>query len=204
MDISSLSEEERRKIQDRKDLFFNIWQANEKAIERITIATKWIQRHGVDGAFQTYALKEKPGSEPFLVKSSFWTGQDLFEIFNQGGIPSTQSSNVHTHIFLDRVGFMRVVGLLESSPLQLSERDMSRLPPYLNYAVKLALAQDWLVGGKVDNSAVREAVVDEYWSANLPEDIKTKAALDNIAWILGIPNPVAIKQGKSARGRGTK
>ena len=197
-------DQEPGKIQARADLYFRIWEANEKAIVRITTVTKWIQRHGIDGAFQTYALNAKPGSEPFPIKGSFWTEQNLFDIFNQGGLPNRQSGNGHTHIFLDRESFTRTVGLLEYAPLQLSDHDLSRLPPYLNYAVRLALANDYLVGGKAESSVVREAVVNDYWAANLPEDIKTKAALENIAWILGIPNPVAIKQGKSARGRKAK
>ncbi|MBE9169878.1 hypothetical protein IQ238_20900 [Pleurocapsales cyanobacterium LEGE 06147] len=85
------------------------------------------------------------------------------------------------------------------APLIVGEAELSRLSPYLQGAVRLALKKGYISRDACDSSPVREAEIRAAWHDLWPEVTITKNAVEAIAKVIGFPDNKAIETGLRAK-----
>jgi hypothetical protein len=183
------------------------WEANEVALTRLTNAAKWLgdkcRNHSVKTASTpqvNFPLSEAQSLNWNCTNDvDYWVRDGSIDVHVVGYVKS------HRHLaFVLRADLEREMKTLEHSESIVSDTDLSRLPPYLKFAVDIALAQNWLIDGRKDTSAVREAIVIEKWSDAFPDIDLSNATKEAIAKVLGIPDATAINRSVKAFAKADK
>lgn len=182
------------------------WQSNADASRRLLSAMGWLGNKCRSGAIRgAFQYKGWPKLHDTMDKQ-MWNGtSDLDRWARDGGYPEFLNGHKYqTLVFMLREDLDREIKTLAHSESIVSQTDLSRLPPYLKFAVDLALSQEWLVGGKQESVPVREAEVEEKWKDALPDIPMSKKTKVAIAHVLGIPDVDAIKRSVEASANTAK
>lgn len=182
------------------------WQNNEAALNRLTKAAKWLGDLCRKGVIKTgYGTA---ANLPILNgQSRFWNCiNDIQHWVKDGSIEviGSAAKMYRYKAYVSRSDLEREIRTLAHSKSIVSETDLSRLPPYLKFAVDMALAQNWLVDGRQDTTLVREAEIDAKWADAFPNITLSKSTREAIAKVLGIPDAIAINRSVAASSKSDK
>ena len=97
-------------------------------------------------------------------------------------------------IFFERDAIARATATFEHAPSIIAETDLARLSPYLQFAVKMALAKGY--NSNAPTKDARKADFDEQWQAALADVPVTPPQLEMLASVTGWPDPIAIRRGQ--------
>lgn len=182
-----------------------LWKANHDATNRLMDVLQWLGGKCRSGEIQG-AYVFKAGHKVFLLEKDHWNGvSDLERWARDGGFPIyVNNASYPTHAFMVRADLEREMRTLAHSKCIVSESDLSRLPPYLKFAVNLAVAQGWFVDGTIDTTAVREAEIAAHWDNAFPDIKLSKDTKEAIAKVLGNPNAKAVNRSVQASAKAGK
>ena len=183
------------------------WQDNESALNRLIKAAKWLgdkcRGEGIKtgyGAVENLPLLSgQSHSWNCISDLQHWVKDGSIEIF------VVRPGKMHRcKAYVSRSDLEREMRTLAHSASIVSETDLGRLPPYLKFAVDMALAQNWLIDGRQDSGPVREAEIAAKWNDAFPHIELSGAAKEAIAKVLGIPDAKAINRSVKASAKAEK
>lgn len=185
----------------------NLWAKNRAALNRLTKAAKWLgdkcRSEGIKtgyGAVENLpVISGQSHSWNCISDLQHWVKDGSIEIFMVSG-----GEMYRCKAYVSRSDLEREMRMLAHSASIVSETDLGRLPPYLKFAVDMALAQDWLIDGRQDTAPVREAIITEKWPDAFPNIELSKATKEAIAKLLGIPDAAAINRSVKASAKADK
>ena len=183
------------------------WQDNEAALNRLTKAAKWL-----GDKCRSADIKTGYGAVanlPLISGQSYsWhCTSDIHHWVNDGSLEIFMASTGKMHrckAYVSRSDLEREIKTLAHSASIVLETDLGRLPPYLKFAVDMALAQNWLIDGTQDSGLVREAEIAAKWPDAFPNIELSKVTKEAIAKVLGIPDAKAINRSVKASAKAEK
>jgi hypothetical protein len=175
------------------------WLADRAAFARLTESVDWLAQRSRDNEVKTYARRVS-GGELYPMLASEWNVDAVLERFvSNGGFKRYFIDGVvadGAYIFFDRADLAHASAMLVHATLPVAGSDLSRLSPYLQFAIKLAFANGYTSDGQIDKNAVREALIRDAWPEALPDIPISQAKVEMIAGIVGFPNAIATQRGQ--------
>jgi hypothetical protein len=176
------------------------WERNKAAATRLRETVNWLAQRCRDSEIGSYArLRSGGGLWPMTAWE--WNIDDPFTTFVCNGghkrfFPEFKSSGPYeAFLFFSRTGMAAVLDRFGRTPLQVFEADLSRLSPYIQLAVRLALRKGYFGKDSCDTQAVREAEVRAAWPDAMREIPMTENTVQLVARTMGFPDTVAIQRG---------
>ncbi len=181
------------------------WEENGRAMERLEQAVEWLAQRCRDAELTSYARFRDVGGNLWPMWSVEWNVESaLFHFVIHGGkkrhFPQLkQTGPFESFVFFEKAELLAALKREPASPLLVGEADLSRLSPYLQSAVRLALKKGYTSRETCDTNPVREAEIRAAWPDLLPEVTISKNAVEAIARVIGFPDNNAIGTGLRAK-----
>lgn len=182
------------------------WVANQEAAKRLRNTINWLAQCCRDSLLPSYA-RFRSGGNLWAIKAWEWNVDDPLNNFVSTGGPKRHftelkhSGPYEAFLFFARADLDRLFERAALSPLQVSKADLTRLSPYLQMAVRLALQKGYYGKECSDTQAVREAEVRAAWPQFMGSVPISENMIQQVARLMGFPDPEAIERGKRG-GRG--
>lgn len=187
-----------------------LWEENRRALKRLELVTEWLAQRCRDGELSSFA-RLRDGGEIFPVRASEWNVDvPLAEFVVMGGSRrrfyemGLRNGPFDSYVFFDRLNLQEMLARQPDAPLIVGEADLSRLSPYLQLAVRVALERGYFERGRCETMDVREAEIARAWPHFMPDIAPVDSTVKQLAKLITFPDPTAIKQGqRGARSRKT-
>jgi hypothetical protein len=181
------------------------WRANRTVFHRLEAAIDWLVAKCRDGALRGY-YRLRTGGALSTMGPSDWNAENPLATFvSEGGnkrwIGGHRPQLRTIYVFIERADLVAAIATFEHTPITASSVDLSKLSPYLQLAVKLALANNYTTPDSDETQDIRESEVRRVWEDAVPDVPASGAAVTAIAKVMGFPDPEAIRQGQSARAK---
>lgn len=182
------------------------WEANQRAKTRLNDIINWLAQCCRDSAIQSFA-RFRSGGALWPIKPWEWNVDNPLDKFVVDGGPKRHftelkhSGPYEAFLFFARADLDRLFEQVALSPLQVSKADLARLSPYLQMAVRLALQKGYFDKECSYTQAVREAEVRAAWPQFMEGVPISNNTIQQVARLMGFPDPEAIVRGKRG-GRG--
>lgn len=181
-----------------------IWEENGRALERLEQSVEWLAQRCRDSVLTAHARLKDVGGNLYPMRAGEWNVESpLFHFVINGGRKRLfsqlkYSGPFESYLFFDKAELLDVLKREPDAQLLVGEADLSRLSPYLQMAVRMALRHGYTSREACDSTPVREAEVRSAWSELLPDVPFSGKALQAIAKVIGFPDSKAIAAGKLA------
>lgn len=181
-----------------------LWDANCVLVARLNRAVEWIATKCRDGELVSYC-RFVSGGRLVAIEPHEWNVEYPVARFLANGMYNRWFLNLQppkqwdVYVFFDRSTLEQAIAGLAHAPIDVPTADLSRLSPYLQLAVKLAMSKGYFSDAEDETQPIREAEVKAAWSQALPDVPWSETAGQAIAKVMGFPNVVAIQQGQRAR-----
>ena len=167
------------------------------AATRLSRAYAWLVDELINSKIRSIGVLAK-GGEPCTIHAHEWSGTNgRLEVMFTGGFARTANFLAppgFRYVFVDTAKLKARLAGVAKTEMVIDSVDILRLPPYLRYAVQLAISENWLAGGAEDTSTVRENLVEKRWADALPGIKMSKKAQDAIVHLTGIPDVAAVNR----------
>lgn len=184
-----------------------IWEENERATERLLNCVEWLAQRCRDGDLTTYWRSRLGGFEVRPMRAAEWNVDNPLSTFvitggnNRHCWELRNGGPFEVFVFFDKGELAQVLASQPNAPLIVGEADLSRLSPYLQMAVRMALKHGYTSREACDALPVREAEVRAAWCDFLPDVQMTGKAVEAIVKVIGFPDNRAIQAGQLAAAR---
>ncbi len=178
------------------------WERNNQRVKRLTAAVEQVAQWCRDGQLQSFA-RLRSGGPLWPMTSSEWNLDNPLKTFvSEGGNRRyfsnfTRTGPFECFVFFKKSRLSVLAGTLSHSSGAIEQADISKLSPYLQLAIKVALANHYFSASDCETQPVREAEIEQAWGLFMPEVPTSKTAISAIAKVMAYPNATAIEQGKA-------
>lgn len=179
------------------------WLQERATEKRLRDTVAWLAQLCRDGLITSYA-RFRAGGGLWPMAAYEWNVDDpLSKFVSEGGhkryfrdIANPASFDVF--LFFSRAELAAVFDRLGFTPLAVAEIELSKLSPYIQLAVQLALQKGYFSKDKCETLAVREAEIRTAWPVTMADIPMSENAVKLIARLMAFPDPVSIQQGSKA------
>lgn len=182
------------------------WAANNAAFIRLLDSVEWLAQRCRDGQLQSYARPSDAG-QLWPMFDWEWNAENVLEkIISTGGGLRYFAEMKHTwncYVFFARTDVERLTLTFHGAPASVAMSDLSRLSPYLRFAVSLALREGWVEGAKIPSTKERGRVVRTAWTEAMPDVPFSSGQIKIVSDAVGWPDVPKIKAGMQ-RGQKNK
>ena len=199
-------ESPRPRDDDHVTLFRNMEVYNEKsstvasqcaAAARLRKVYSWLVNELVNGKIRSVGILAK-GGKPSPIQPHEWSGSNgRLGVMFTGGFDKVEdplTAPGFRYVFVIANELKARLAGVATTETKMDGVDILRLPPYLRFAVQLAVSENWLTGGAEDTSTVRENLVEARWGEALPDIMMSNKAKHAIVHLTGIPNVAAVNR----------
>jgi hypothetical protein len=185
------------------------WEANAKASDRLFKAVDWIAQKCRDGELTAF-WRLRTGGGPLRPMNPYEWNVDtpLSTFVSEGGNKRycrelKTAGPFETFVFFEKAQLLEVIRHEPDAPVVVSHADLSRLSPYLQLAVRVALEKGYFNEQATPKIAARAYEVAALWKDYLPGVPFSPSAAEQLARFIGFPDAQAIANGQRG-GRGKK
>lgn len=177
-----------------------LWEGNQKALSRLTDATEWLSQQCRDSKLKGFFRFQSGGLLAEMAAPDWNVEYPLSRFVKNGGydrwfVASSPPRQWPVYVFFDRNQLVKAISNFGHVPAMIARDDLAKLSPYLQFAVKLAQAKNYLSASDCDTKPVREAEVRAAWNEAFPNVPQTPKQVEMLASLIGWPDPDAIKRG---------
>lgn len=183
------------------------WEANRSAAERLNKSVDWIAQKCRDGELRSF-YRLRVGGGPVMPMSAHEWNVDipLMTFVSNGGNNRfcrdlKSAGPFDTFVFFEKDELLNVLRREPNAPLVVSESDLSRLSPYLQGAVRLALRKGYTSRKACETNPVREAEIRGAWPDLFPGITISDNAVEAITRVIGFPDNRSIGTGLRAKAK---
>lgn len=190
----------RRSHQELVDDEQKLWELNLHALGRLNRAAEWLVakcRDGLISGFYRWAV----GGRLEPMEPHDWNGESVLHLFisdagNKRFFPNVSPpASYPVYTFVGRESLLAAIATLQHCTAVVSEYDLSRLSPYLRFAVKFALKMGYLAEDRCETEDIRKADISSEWESAFPGVPMTQTQIQMLSSVMAWPNPKAISQG---------
>lgn len=179
------------------------WVQERATEKRLRDTVAWLAQLCRDGLITSYA-RFRAGGGLWPMAAYEWNVDDpLSKFVIEGGhkryfrdIANPASFDVF--LFFSRAELAAAFDRMGLTTLAVAEIELSKLSPYIQLAVQLALQKGYFSKDKCETLAVREAEIRTAWPVTMADIPMSENAVKLIARLMAFPDPVSIQQGSKA------
>lgn len=181
------------------------WEENRAAIRRLADALDWIAQRCRDAELASYWRLKSGGCPVRPMRAEEWNIDNPLKEFVSNGSFKRHCRELRgtgpfeVYVFFAKQDLLTALKRLPDAPLIVAEADLSRLSPYLQGAVRLALEKGYTSRVACESNPVREAEIRAAWPDLLPDVTITKNAVEAMVRVIGFPDNKAIETGLRAK-----
>jgi len=177
-----------------------LWEENQRAVDRLSNATEWLAAQCRDGRITAYYRFARGGELSRMTPGDWNVEFPMAQFLAKGGYEkwfhnSIPAMKFLVYVFLDKSELQQAVSIFSHAPLRITDHDISKLSPYLQYAVKLALGLGRNSQIVQEKKEVRKAVIEAEWDSAFPDLPRSNQQVEMLATMVGFPDPDSIKRG---------
>jgi len=179
-----------------------LWEENARALERLEQAVEWLAQRCREGELTSHYRRRTGGSNLVRMRDADWNLENpLFHFVIYGGTrrrsgAAKPSSLIDSYLFFEKAELLAAIEQEPAAQLVVREWDLSRLSPYLQLAIRVALARKYFARANCETQAIREAEVEGAWPDLISDIEAVPSMVTAIARVINFPDADAIKKGR--------
>lgn len=180
------------------------WEQGRAEEKRLHQVVDWLAQRCRDEQLRSYARFRTGGSLWPMAAWEWNVDNPLATFVLQGGHKRLfrelkMPGSFDVYLFFQKPELATLLDGMGLGTAVASELDLSKLSPFLQMAVRLAIKNQYFSRASCETMPVREAEVEAAWHDFLPDVPASANAVKMIARVMGFPDPLSIQQGSKGR-----